>query len=374
LTLLAIITSSHEDGWIWALGGACAGVYLFYRGFRILQRKRLIENTPSSKIRSASMGLVEINGLAVGPYTMPAPITGVPCYYYHSIAWQLKQSGKNRQWEKVADESFHLPFYLDDNTGRLLVDPQGAEMDIHRDFREEFTGSFFSSSLDIPQNVSSFLMRHGVPTDKKVRIEECCIKPKTSLFVLGTLAENPGLTVNPTAISTDPAVTVKGHLIDLPPRLASKLAVFMSSRSGAATTNTVMVTTTRDGPTPVTVQVSSSAGRFDKAQQEKIAAAMMKAGITNPAAWTAAGFQHPGAIATAAIGGAAAAVAPAEEFDVNPKTILMKGERNPAFFISWQSQHDVVSSLSWKSTLMIWGGPALTLLCVYILAAEFGWL
>ena len=52
----------------------------------------------------------------------------------------------------------------------------------------------------------------------------------------------------------------------------------------------------------------------------------------------------------------------------------MKGAHSPAFFISWRSQRDVVKSLGWKSVLMIWGGPVLTLLCVYILAAEFGWL
>jgi hypothetical protein len=50
----------------------------------------------------------------------------------------------------------------------------------------------------------------------------------------------------------------------------------------------------------------------------------------------------------------------------------MKGKHNPAFFISWQSQREIVKSLGWKSALMIWGGPALTLFCVYILAAQFG--
>jgi hypothetical protein len=54
--------------------------------------------------------------------------------------------------------------------------------------------------------------------------------------------------------------------------------------------------------------------------------------------------------------------------------VLMKGAHSPAFFISWRSQRDVVKSLGWKSALMIWGGPAVTLVCVYILALEFGWL
>jgi hypothetical protein len=47
---------------------------------------------------------------------------------------------------------------------------------------------------------------------------------------------------------------------------------------------------------------------------------------------------------------------------------------NPAFFISWKSQKDVVQSLGWKSAAMIWGGPALTLLCVYILVSSLGWM
>jgi hypothetical protein len=64
--VLAFFLHSRGDGVAIAIVGACAGVYWFYRGFRLLQRKRLILNTPGSKIHSAAMGLVEINGLAVG--------------------------------------------------------------------------------------------------------------------------------------------------------------------------------------------------------------------------------------------------------------------------------------------------------------------
>src|SRR5437773_2830252 len=168
----ALLVSAHGDPTIYAAVGVGIGVYLFYRGFQMLCRKRLILNTPTSKIRSAAMGLVEVNGLAVGPYIMNAPITGLPCYYHRSMAWQLKQSGKNKEWQKVADESRHLLFFLDDNTGRVLVNPQGAEMDIHRDFHEEYSTSFFSSNADVPANVSTFLMRHGVSTDTKTKVEE----------------------------------------------------------------------------------------------------------------------------------------------------------------------------------------------------------
>src|SRR5579864_250676 len=94
----------------WAFVGMAGGLYLFFRGFGILKRKRLILNTPESKIRSASMGLVEISGQAVGPHTMLAPASQLECFYYRTIAWQLKQSGKNKEWVKVAEEILHLPF------------------------------------------------------------------------------------------------------------------------------------------------------------------------------------------------------------------------------------------------------------------------
>lgn len=50
-----------------ALLGVYAGIYVFLRGFRMLQHKRLVLNTPLSKIRSASMGLVEVSGMPKGP-------------------------------------------------------------------------------------------------------------------------------------------------------------------------------------------------------------------------------------------------------------------------------------------------------------------
>ena len=139
--------------------------------------------------------MVEVSGLAVGPYTMIAPVTARPCYYYRTVVWEWKQSGKNKQWVKVAGESMHVPFFLDDNTGRVLVDPRSADLDLHRDFEQEFCDSFFTSKEPVPGNVRSFLSRHGIVTSNKIKVEEYCIKPKNSLFLLGTLAENPGIEV-----------------------------------------------------------------------------------------------------------------------------------------------------------------------------------
>ncbi len=371
---LAYLVAQVNDGRLLAAAvvGVFGGVYLFYRGFQILQRKRLIENTPTSKIRGAALGLVEVNGLATGPYTIPAPITGVPCYYYRSVAWQIKRTGKNEHWEKVADESLHVPFYINDNTGCLLVDPQGAEMDIHRDFCDTYNNSIFSGNIGVSSGVAGFLARYGVGCDKKTKVEEFCIKPKNSLFILGTLSQNHGVAVTGTP--------VRSLVIDLPRFSSTAQQPFQpflshTARIGRAAEN---------GSPAQVVRLQGSHGPDDSSgmtQQEKIASALLKAGITNPAAWGVAGVMDMNVSApllssqssTSAVSGGAAVRTALEPFDAHPATVLTKGTRDAAFYISWRSQRDVVKSLGWKSDLMIWGGPALTLLSAYILSACFGW-
>src|SRR5205814_3004724 len=164
-----------ENALVLAGIGAAAGVYWFYKGFRLLQRKRLILNTPASKIRSASMGLVEISGLATGPYVINSPLTQMSCYYYRSIAWQYQQRGKNSEWVKVAEETLHVPFYIDDGSGKLLVDPSGAEMDLHCDLREEYNRSVLMSGPEMSASVYGFLSRHGVDSGRRIKVEESCI-------------------------------------------------------------------------------------------------------------------------------------------------------------------------------------------------------
>jgi hypothetical protein len=344
-----------------AAAGVAGGLYLFYRGFRLLQRKRLILNTPASKIRSASMGLVEINGVATGPYVISSPMKQVSCYYYRSIAWQYQQRGKNSEWVKVAEESLHVPFYLDDGSGKLMVDPTGAEMDLHCDLHEEYNRSVLLGGPEMPGSVYSFLSRHGVDSSRRIKVEERCINRDTSLFVLGTLSQNPGL---------DASVV---------PAWAGQ-AVQKSTRVLASAVMPV-----KQKPEVVNLSgESTNVPAIEMTQQQKIAAALIKAGIGNPAAWAVAGVSPQAALqATSSVSAAAATSLARDEphgqetnetYDLHPPVVLMKGSHDPTFFISWRSQRDLIANLGWKSTLMIWGGPALTLVCVYILLAHFNWL
>jgi len=347
-----ILAFRPENALVLAAIGAAAGVYWFYKGFRLLQRKRLILNTPASKIRSASMGLVEISGLATGPYILTSPLKQTECYYYRSVAWELKQRGKNSEWVKVAEETLYVPFYVDDSTDKVLVDPRGAEMDLHCDFHEQYNRSVLFEGPEMPGCVSGFLLRHDANPNKRIKVEEHCIKPENFLFVLGTLSQNPGLDAS------------------IMPSWAEHASFGASSKPDTETE--IVRLSSQMGAVPASAMT----------QQQKIAAALLKAGISSPAAWAAAGVNGRSASNAGAHSASAVLTAPSPEdrrapiaaggFDLHPPVVLMKGSHDPAFFISWRSQRDVVNSLGWKSSLMIWGGPALTLACIYFVFAYFG--
>ena len=364
-SLLHTVTSRSSVPWLVPVLGVGLGVHLFYRGFRLLARKRLIMNTPTSKIRSAAMGLVEVSGLAAGPFTITAPLTGRPCYYYRTVAWQWKREGKNSRWVKVAEESCHLPFYLEDNTGNVLVNPQGAEIEMHCDFQDEFGTSLFASTLEIPSNVVSFCVRNGVPTDAKIKLEEYSIKPKNALFVLGTLAHNPGVSVAATPVRSVAAQ---------PQGFSLRLPVLNASLGFAASLNRGAELLPANFAAPTMPSPRAAAGQpLDPAAQAKLSTVLAPAGITKASA-SAAAAVAPARVTGMANGQVAAPAAHGEQFDVHPPVVLLKGAQDSSFFISWHSQRDVIQSLSWKSAVMIWAGPALTLLCVYLLAFEYGWL
>jgi hypothetical protein len=185
--------SGSSEFWIVlaCLAGVVIGTLLFFNGFRMLRYKRLILNTPLSRIHGASIGLVEITGTPTGPKTLAAPVTGEPCYYYRVQVWQWQESGKNHEWKRVLDESLYLPFFPEDDSGRVLIDPQGAKMDVHKSFSDEIGASFFNSRDLLPENIRSFLVKRGLAPYEKIKVEERIIMPGFPLFVFGTLGDNP---------------------------------------------------------------------------------------------------------------------------------------------------------------------------------------
>jgi hypothetical protein len=167
---------------VWGIAGMLIGVSLFFRGFPSLKRKHLIQDTPTSTVRGAALGAVEVSGTVVGPYTLIAPLSEEECFYYHAVA-----RGSSGEEKKTSEEILYVPFYLDDGTGRVMVDPRGAQTELRPSVDDEYSSSTSDAFT------RHFLVRRGISSAYPVKLEEYCIRAGDHLFVLGTLQENPGL-------------------------------------------------------------------------------------------------------------------------------------------------------------------------------------
>ncbi len=162
----------------WGPLGAVLGIYLFFRGFSLLKRKRLVLNTPRSTVRAAALGPVELSGQANGPYTLISPVSKSDCYYYRLVITHVKG---NRRHTRSLEEC--APLFLNDGTGDVLVAPQGAEI--------QFPALATQDDGTLPDYLFHFLTQHGIPTADVAKVEEFCIQPRDPIVVFGTLQENP---------------------------------------------------------------------------------------------------------------------------------------------------------------------------------------
>lgn len=119
------------------LAAVLAGGWL---GFRRLRRARLIEDTPTQRVRSATQGYVELEGVARwmdGPKTM-SPLTRTPCVWWHYSVEHRRGSGRNARWQRLEGGRSDDLFLLDDGSGECVVDPEGAQ--IYPDIRRQWRG------------------------------------------------------------------------------------------------------------------------------------------------------------------------------------------------------------------------------------------
>jgi hypothetical protein len=139
-----------------AFGAVAGGPWLFVRGFHAWRVKRLISGTPTSRIRSMAIGLVELNGRVQERSRVTAPFSGRACAYWEVEIATPSSRGRTRGWTTVHHNRSGQPFYLKDDTGTALVYPQGAEC--HLPFGvEEYT-----HGLGVPEPYASYMQQQGL--------------------------------------------------------------------------------------------------------------------------------------------------------------------------------------------------------------------
>lgn len=178
----------------WTLGSIAAvgfGTFGFLRGFRALRVQRLISDTPTAKVRSLAMGLVEVEGTVRARSQVVAPFTDRSCAWWEVELQTPSESNRGlKRWSTVYKEQSGNPFYLEDGTGTALVYPQGAEMRVGDVVTEETHG------LGVPEPYAGFMagrqlgMRH-VWSMGPMRFVERVVDEGCAVFVLGRANPKP---------------------------------------------------------------------------------------------------------------------------------------------------------------------------------------
>lgn len=102
---------------------------------RRLGQARLLADMPTSKIRSAAQGYIELYGvLQSGPgETLRAPLTGKPCLWWRYRIEELQSGGRGRSWRVLESASSEAWLGFADGSGQCLINPLGAEVHpLHR--------------------------------------------------------------------------------------------------------------------------------------------------------------------------------------------------------------------------------------------------
>ena len=169
------------DALFWGGTFAIGGPVAFLRGFGLWRRKRLIQDTPTARIRSMAMGLVEVNGTAHARSNVFAPFSGHECVY-----WQVDIAvpARRHQWRVIHRNASGQPFYLDDGSGTALVYPSGAECTLRHQVEEVAQG------FALPDCYAEYLKEHktglGLARLSMLRFRERKLEEGQQLYVLGT--------------------------------------------------------------------------------------------------------------------------------------------------------------------------------------------
>jgi len=294
--------------------GFGAGVYFFFRGFRVFRQYRVLADTPVAPIRSIAMGLVEVHGKAKGEELTPSPVSHTPCLFYKVDIerWERNQKGGGH-WSHYRADTDGVRFYLEDATGKVLVAAYGAEFDLIQSARREIgTGRRSGKSL------WALFRGKGDPT----------------------LATGPGFPGTPTG----------GVMLPTPPRedeLSAYVARGPQTKASSIGVNGFLLSFARN-------PVSFLGGTGLSSHSYRLTEYCIL-----PEHWydvTGTCTENPN---------------PRDEYDRN---LIVKGENEPTFLISWRSESQLEKNLRRRAALYVFGGAALAVVCLAMLLAKFGWL
>jgi hypothetical protein len=322
-----------------ALIGLGLGLYFFFAGFRELKSKRIIQNIPTSKINTGAVGTnVEVTGRIVcaKDQIVRAPISGRPCAFYSIEIQRWKRNRRNRgglfrnhrsrtgfnrgHWVTV--ESFYSGkgFFIDDRSGaNAMVFANGAVIK-----RKGGTRDFEMQSNNFDQMPAG--LRQALESNQK-KLRKFKLKNSSWLF-------SNRFRFREWYFSVGEKIFVLGHAdsgLRAPKRKKIKFKTFLKAKKAIQENDKLKE-------------------RFDTNQDGQLDEAELERGAKMLALQLESKHNKE----------------KLEDLASKTKMVFKQKKPNP-FYISNMSEKDLIKDLATWSTLKIWGGPVLTIACVWYL-------
>ena len=182
----------------WLIGFVIMLLCVFF-AMQNLKKKRLIDDTPTSKVKGVFIGLVELKGKVKTARPLTSYLTEKPCVYYR---WSIEEHwtkrttetytdshGKTRTrtktesgWKTVDSGGDEIPFELCDDTGCILIRPEKAKV-------EAITVMNRVCGRSDPLYYGKGPARAIMYSDHRRRFVERIIPPDADLYVFGQARE-----------------------------------------------------------------------------------------------------------------------------------------------------------------------------------------
>lgn len=168
------------------------GAVISFFGYVFWKRRKLIAELNITKICDLSTKqsrLVMLKGKAKKGKLLTAPFSGIKCVFYQYEIMEERWMIRRRMWEIIAKGvSDKAPFYLEDETGEILIDPHSIEVDIpvRYSFVRKTGESFPPQLLELIRNIGfNHEILRGVK--KKLKFKEEYILLDQEILIVGTV-------------------------------------------------------------------------------------------------------------------------------------------------------------------------------------------
>ena len=184
--VVALGRADPIEFWLFASLALAVAIGALIGSFYFLIRKRIIEDTPTSKIRSAAQGYTELAGhagLMEGPPII-APLSGTSCAWYrYAVEEKISshhQGRRQTRWATVDQGVSAELFLLVDDTGQCVIDPDGAQ--VTPSVSDVWYGRSATPPRHIARNRRPWAI--GIATGR-YRYKESRIHPGDPLYAIG---------------------------------------------------------------------------------------------------------------------------------------------------------------------------------------------